>query len=93
MSVNLQLQLDVNKQAWPQGIPMTRLAVLIDVDGQTVRIPAQGTGSMFHSWLAWLPPEKRAAGYKLMNAGLDCYGTYQYLMGKGKRPMMRRGAV
>ena len=85
--------IDVQEQAWPQDIPMTSHQLVITVDGQTVRIPAQGKGNMFHRWLAWLMPELRPNAYKLMNAGYDCYGVYLYVTGKGGKPALRKGVV
>ncbi len=85
--------IDVQEQAWPQDIQMTSHQLVITVDGQTVSIPAQGKGNMFHRWLAWLMPELRPNAYKLMNAGYDCYGVYLYVTGKGGKPALRKGVV
>ena len=87
--------IDVNKHAWPQGVSMTRQPVSFNVDGIAITVPAQGTGNMFHHWLAWLNPKLRPNAYKLMNAGFDCYETYQFILssGKTKKPGMRKGAL
>ena len=85
--------IDVNYQAWPQGVSMTRQPLSFNVDGEAVTVPAQGAGNMFHPWLAWLSPDKRENAYKLMNAGFDCYETYQFMQGSGKKPCMRKGVV
>ena len=83
--------MDVNKQAWPQGKPMTRQPLTIVVDGYLVNIPAQGPGNMFHRWLAWLPPELRESAYKLMNGGCNCHETFYFVQGKGGKPSLRDG--
>ena len=64
--------IDVNTQAWPQNVDMTRQTLVFTVDGQQVKIPARGKKNQFHSWLAWLEPELRPHAYSLMVEGMDC---------------------
>ena len=83
--------MDVNKQAWPSGVPMTDDPVIIKIDSNNVSVPAKGVGNMFHRWLAWLPVSRREIAYKLMEKGYSCYGTYKYVMGSKEKPIFREG--
>ena len=69
--------IDVNRQAWPQGMPMTNQPIMLTVNGQHIEIPATGDGNRFYRWLAWLAPEQRSAAYQRMEAGVDPGDVYK----------------
>ena len=68
---------DVNRQAWPLGIPMTDQPIVLIIDGQQIKIPATGDGNRFHRWLAWLEPEQRPAAYQQMEGGVNPEQVYK----------------
>lgn len=74
---NREPDIDVNRQAWPQGIPMAISPLIFTVAGQQVEIPASGDGNRFYRWLAWLEPEQRPAAYQRMDAGIDPGEVYK----------------